>query len=159
MYRRPACDCRQIRNFSGVTLTALSGVATLALMLFPAMPGAAGTTASSDTSKTEVSSDRSVVWIGVDGNNLPDADKPRNIECREGANSAFATVAATKTAATVSGPVPAFCVLVVGAGCRMPNPEVRWRAPGQVLQETARPALTPVPPAVAAPVVVRGIAL
>ncbi len=157
MYRRPASDCRQIRNFSGVTLAALSGVATLALMLFPATPGAAGTIATSDPSGAEASSGRRVVWIGVDGDNMPEADKPANIECREGVDSAIATVAADSVAAIVSGPVPAFCVLVVGAGCRMPNPKVRWRAPGLALRETARP--TPAPPAVAVPIVVRGIAL
>lgn len=115
-------------------------LAALALMLQLITPSLAQSAAANGASWIEICAEAGAVWIAVEDEFDPDSDTkaPRHSECRDCLLCTVATPAAQPVAATLSGPVPVFCVLVTGAGSRMssskPFERPMTRGPPRVFQ-------------------------
>lgn len=159
MYRRPASDFRQIRCNSGLAQTAFPVVASVAWKARSTVPMAAEVVPATGAIRGEPKRAEGAAWSGADDKERPKSADPTKGEFRDRAPCAVAIAAAQPVAATVSGPAPTFCVLVVGAGRRMPKPAVHQPSSGPGSGELTKLAVFQTRAPIRAHIADRGIAL
>ncbi|MEP2531570.1 DUF2946 family protein [Shimia sp.] len=121
MRANAAHDTRSARRgFAGWHAVSVA-LATLALLMQLVVPSLVQAAVANGASWIEICSEAGAVWIEVAEEDTPDAsgDTPKHSECRDCSLCAVASYAADPSVAKESGPAPAYCVHVVGAGRRI----------------------------------------
>lgn len=121
MRARPAHDTRPARHSAGGLRAVSAAMAMLALMMQLLVPSLVQAAAANGSVWIEICAEAGAVWIEVDEEDAPPqpGNTKKHSECRDCFLCAVATAATPVGVATLSGPVPVFCVLVTGAGARI----------------------------------------